>query len=104
MPKQRKRPAGDRANPESESRKNCHESTRIPPRTPALIARQLARLFRRCDDLANLGANLTLRVGFIDTHGERTTVMVIDRASVEAMGRPPAGVCLIEIGEAVTQA
>ena len=103
-PKTRKRPAADRANPEIESRKNCHDNNRIPPHTPALIAKVLGRMLKRLDDLADAGANVTVMLGFIDERGERTGVFIVDRATVEAIGPPPIGLTQVQVGTAVHDA
>ncbi|CAN5693102.1 hypothetical protein BH23CHL5_BH23CHL5_28360 [soil metagenome] len=90
MAKQRKRPGTSRAVRESESQKHCPDSNRVPPHTPAPIAKALTRALRRLDDLADAGCMVTVCLGFENTHGEWTGVLIVDRETVAAVGPPPS--------------
>ena len=99
--KQRKHPDDDRANREISSQKlTAADCTRIPPNTPATIARALARLLRAGDSLANAGAVLSVSTAYRDLNGELTGVLIADRATMDFAGHLMSpGVLLAEVGK-----
>ncbi|CAN5863549.1 hypothetical protein BH24CHL4_BH24CHL4_19560 [soil metagenome] len=80
MTHKRKRPAGDRANPESEpTHENFANDSRIPPDCPNAIAKPLVRLLKRSDEISDAGAAVSISISYFDNHGIPTGLWIADR-------------------------
>lgn len=76
-----------------------HCTGSVPPHTPPAIARALVRLLRRADDLADLGANVSISVAYIGTRDELTGLLIADEQTAALAARVLSpGVYIFEAG------